>query len=274
MGRLESRKLYNDWLYRNRLVDDIFISIKKDKVRIAYGSEAEVSVLTVQQVQQFLFHLENESELNRLMGYLLLYTGARVSELVGIQRSHVDPVAAVLVVKGKGKLREVPLRQDVLKHLQGYGKGERATNKHRDSPHLLLSQRSAHLHRDSVRSWLESVGKQLGFHIHPHMLRNTFCTALLRKGVEFINRVKASWAYERQYECPILHSEFKRRKAISGRVIVKLVTNRKKELKSEQLATATCSFFMFYGLMNWFFRILMNVHILDTFREWAKNISK
>lgn len=42
------------------MVDEIFISIKKDKVKVAHGSEAEVSVLNDQQVEQFLFYLEKK----------------------------------------------------------------------------------------------------------------------------------------------------------------------------------------------------------------------
>lgn len=48
--KVNSLKVYNDWLYHEKMVDDVFISIKKDKVKIAVGSEAEVSVLTNSQV--------------------------------------------------------------------------------------------------------------------------------------------------------------------------------------------------------------------------------
>lgn len=47
---VNSLKVYNDWLFHAKMVDDVFISIKKDKVKIAAGSEAEVSVLTDTQV--------------------------------------------------------------------------------------------------------------------------------------------------------------------------------------------------------------------------------
>lgn len=183
--KINSLKVYNDWLYKNGLVDDIFISIKKDKVKIAYGSEAEVSVLTDQQVEQFLFHLEKESQRNKLIGYLLLYTGIRVSELVNIKISDVDQLTSHLTVRGKGgKMREIPLRKDVLESIQVYLRGERGNGKFPESPFLLMSQRSEKMHRDTVRRWLEKTGIHLGFHIHPHMLRHTFCTRLLRNGVE------------------------------------------------------------------------------------------
>lgn len=182
--KINSLKVYNDWLFKNRLVDDIFISIKKDKVKIAHGSEAEVSVLNDQQVEQFLFYLEKKTQRNKLIAYLLLYTGIRVSELVNIKISDVDQLTSHLTVRGKGKIREIPLRKDVHEIMKNYLKEERSHSKFADSPYLLLSQRSEKMHRDAVRRWLDETGIHLSFHIHPHMLRHTFCTCLIRSGVE------------------------------------------------------------------------------------------
>ena len=69
---MNSLKVYNDWLFKNRLVNDIFINIKRDKGKIANCSEDEVSILTEEQVGRFLFHLEKETQRNKLIGYLLL----------------------------------------------------------------------------------------------------------------------------------------------------------------------------------------------------------
>jgi len=183
--KVNSLKVYNDWLFQEKMVADVFISIKKDKVKIAFGSEAEVSILTGAQVDQFLFHLEKESQRNKLIGYLSLYTGIRVSELVHIQLIDVDRLTGQLTVRGKGgKLRVIPLRKDVLEAMQQYIQDERASSKFSNSPSLLVSQRAEKMHRDAVRRLLESTGKDLGFHIHPHMIRHTFCTRLLQNGVD------------------------------------------------------------------------------------------
>ena len=182
--KITSLKVYNDWLVKQGYVTESFVQIKRDKIRIADGSEDEVSVLNDFQVDQFLFHLEKESQRNKCIGYLLLYTGVRVSELVQIQISDIDRLTAQLTVRGKGgKYRQIPLRKDVLEVIHAYLQGERGMG-FPESPYLLVSQRAEKMHRDAVRRWLEQVGETLNVHIHPHMLRHTFCTRLLKNGVD------------------------------------------------------------------------------------------
>lgn len=183
--KITSLKVYNDWLFKQDLVSEVYVNIKRDKIRVADGSEAEVSVLDDEQVERFLFHLEKETQRNRAIGYLLLYTGVRVSELVNIRIQEIDQLTSQLKINGKGgKMREVPLRSDVLKIIQMYIQGERVASKFASSEYLLVSQRAEKLHRDTIRKWLEEVGEKLRFHIHPHMLHHTFCTRLLKNGVD------------------------------------------------------------------------------------------
>lgn len=182
--KITSLKVYNDWLVKQGYMSEVVVQMKRDKIRIAAGSEEEVSVLNDFQVNQFLFHLEKESQRNKCMGYLLLYTGVRVSELVQIQISDIDRLAAQLTVRGKGgKYRQIPLRKDVLEVIHVYLQGERGMS-FPESPYLFVSQRAEKVHRDAVRRWLEQVGEILNVHIHPHMLRHTFCTRLLKNGVD------------------------------------------------------------------------------------------
>ena len=91
----------------------------------------------------------------------------------------------MLTITGKGgKVRELSLRGDVVELIKAYQRSERATSSYQGSPYLLLSQRSNQLHRDAVRGWLAKISKDLGFKLHPHLFRHTFCTKLLRRGVD------------------------------------------------------------------------------------------
>jgi site-specific recombinase XerD len=63
-------------------------------------------------------------------------------------------------------------------------KEERSESNFSHSDYLLVSQRAEKMHRDAVRDWLTIISKELGFKLHPHLFRHTFCTRLLKKGVD------------------------------------------------------------------------------------------
>jgi len=186
--KINSLKVYNDFLQKKGMVSESYIQLKRDRVQIAAGSEQIVTALSEEQVEKLLFYLEDHtkvSQRNKLIAYLLLYTGVRVSELVSIKLSDIDYLASTLTVRGKGgKIREISLRQDVVQLIRSYVKEERLKSKFKDSEYLLLSQRAPKVHRDAVRDWLANISKELGFRLHPHLFRHTFCTRLLKKGVD------------------------------------------------------------------------------------------
>ncbi|WDH82266.1 tyrosine-type recombinase/integrase [Paenibacillus urinalis] len=185
--KINSLKVYNDFLLQKGWVGESYIQLKKDQVKIAAGSEQIVEALTEDQVDTLLHFLERPkvSVRNKAMCYLLLYGGLRVSELVGIKRQDIDFLTSSLLVMGKGgKVREVSLRQDVMDLMKQYLKGERARSEHAESEYLFLSQRSPKVHQDAVRNWLSMVSRELGFKLYPHLFRHTFCTRLLKKGVD------------------------------------------------------------------------------------------
>lgn len=182
---INSLKVYNDFLQVKGLVQENFIQLKRDRIQIAAGSEHVVTSLSEEEVEQLLFYVENQSKVsqrNKLIAYLLLYTGVRVSELIHIKREDIDLLTASLIIRGKGnRVREISLRQDVIALISNYIKGERANSKVVGSEFLLVSQRSPKLHRDAVRNWLSIISKEIGFKLHPHLFRHTFCTPVTQK---------------------------------------------------------------------------------------------
>ncbi|RUL54152.1 tyrosine-type recombinase/integrase [Lysinibacillus antri] len=186
--KINSLKVYNDFLRIKGVVSDSFIQLKRDRVNIAAGSEHTVPALSDKEVEQLLFYLENPRKVstrNKLVVYLLLYTGVRVSELIAIKISDIEFLTQTLTVRGKGgKIRQVTIRSDVIELIKEYMKGERAVSKFRYSEYLLLSQRTPKMHRDAIRGYLANLAKELGFKLHPHLFRHTFCTRLLHRGID------------------------------------------------------------------------------------------
>jgi len=78
---------------------------KKDRVKVATGSEKEVSAFTEEDLAKLLNRTNDKKKVslrNRLVINLLLYTGARVSEVGGIRIKDIDHVTSELQIIGKG----------------------------------------------------------------------------------------------------------------------------------------------------------------------------
>lgn len=185
--KINSLKVYNDFLRTLAIVNESIVVLKRDRIKIAAGSEAMVDALSDEQVEHLLFYVENRNKVstrNKLIVYILMYTGIRVSELVGIKLTDIHFLESHLTVTGKGgKRREIGLRQEVLGLIREYIKEERSASVFHQSDYLLVSQRSEKMHRDAVRSWLASISSEVGFKLYPHIFRHTFCSTLLRRGV-------------------------------------------------------------------------------------------
>lgn len=185
--KINSLQAFNLFLIDSRLTDEQVVTLRKDRIKVAAGSEGEVEVFSEQEVNQLLFFVQDRSNVslrNQLIVHLLLYTGVRVSELCGIRLSDLDFLTNTLRLTGKGgKYREIPLRPDLAELIKEYVRMDRQKSKFAESPYLLVSQRAEKLHKDAVNTMLEGLGRQLGLKMYPHKFRHTFCTRLLKKGV-------------------------------------------------------------------------------------------
>ncbi|QQE74133.1 tyrosine-type recombinase/integrase [Brevibacillus composti] len=185
--KINSLQAFNLFLIERKLTTEQVVTLRKDRIKVAAGSEGEVEVFSEQEVNQLLFFVQDRTKVtlrNHLIVWLLLYTGVRVSELCGIRLGDIDYLTNTLRVTGKGgKYREIPLRPDLVDLIKEYVRTERQQSKHRESPFLLVSQRAEKMHKDAVNTMLEGLEKRLGFRIYPHKFRHTFCTRLLQKNV-------------------------------------------------------------------------------------------
>jgi len=185
--KMNSLVCFNQFLVDQGVMESMVVNLKKDKIRIAYGSEQEVEVYTDGEVERLLFYIQDRSKVSvrdKLVILLLLYTGIRVGELVSIKLQDIDFLTMQLHILGKGgKIREVPLRAEVVEVAKEYLTTERKVHKYADSEYLLLTERSSKMNRDAVNKLLKKHGDELGITMRPHKFRHTFCTRLLRAGV-------------------------------------------------------------------------------------------
>ncbi|NYF23562.1 tyrosine-type recombinase/integrase [Sporosarcina sp. JAI121] len=188
--KVNSLKVFNDFLRVKGIVTENYIQLKKDCVPIATGSEQVVNALTDKEVEKVLFYVQDTAKVsrrNRLIIHLLLYTAVRVSELVNIKLTDINGLTFTLMVRGKGgKVREIGIRNDVMELIKEYQVGERKESRFHESDYLLVSQRSGKMHRDAVRDWLAKISDDVGIKLHPHLFRRTCATLLLRRGVPIV----------------------------------------------------------------------------------------
>lgn len=185
--KVNSINVFNTFLIKRGVMTEKVVHPNRDKVRTAHGSEAQVTILSEDEINKLLSYVDSGkvSIRNRLIIYMLLYTGVRVSELVNIKRQNIDWQTSFITIDyGKGGVvREVPLKSEVLKLIEEYIDLERVSSPFSNSKYLLLSQRAGIMHRDAVNRVLKSIGKELDIHLHCHLFRHTTFSLLVKRGV-------------------------------------------------------------------------------------------
>lgn len=105
---------------------------------------------------------------------MLLYTGLRVHELVSLNRNDIqksERKGNVRVIGKGNQERHIPLNAEVRRALTIY-----LEKRKDDHAALFLSNRKRRISVRSVQTILEKYG------VHPHQLRHTFITSLVRSG--------------------------------------------------------------------------------------------
>ncbi|WP_153726613.1 tyrosine-type recombinase/integrase [Heliorestis convoluta] len=167
-------KSFSKWLGKEEAVEDIRVVKPVDYKKSAPKSLDRLDTLRlIRQADRS----ENARDYAIIM--ILLHTGIRVGELVALNRSDVvisERKGRLIIREGKGnKSREVPLnpetRRAIVKSLE-----ERLD----DNRALFISNRNSRITARTVQRIVKKYGGD-----HPHRLRHTFITALIRSGEDF-----------------------------------------------------------------------------------------
>jgi len=124
-------------------------------------------------------------ERDRILVKLLFHTGARVTEVVSITVEQLDLEAALLVdLRRKGGANQtIPLNSAAVTELQRWLMIRRQRQPKTDR--LLIGRTGQSLGVRQVERRLKALGEQAGipFPVTPHVLRHTYATELIHKGV-------------------------------------------------------------------------------------------
>ena len=147
--------------------------------------------LPLADVESLLAHPQGESALalrDRAMLELGYGSGLRVSELVGLQRTHVDLKGRSLQVTGKGdRQRVVPFGRSAGTALRAWlerGRPQLAPHARHDA--VFVNARGGTLSRMGWWKILRGHARGAGVtaRVHPHVLRHSFATHLLEGGAD------------------------------------------------------------------------------------------
>lgn len=115
---------------------------------------------------------------DRAMLELFYSSGLRLSELTGLDLPQLDLAAGLVRVRGKGnKVRELPVGRQAREALQAWLALRRLVAVDQA---LFVGQRGQRLGPRAVQLRVRQAGvRELGQHLHPHMLRHSFASHLL-----------------------------------------------------------------------------------------------
>lgn len=170
-------------------------ALTADKVELARTVRKQVTFLTPEELER----LFDQPDITTITGLrdraileLLFSSGLRVSELVGLDREHINLKRREFMVRGKGqKDRPIFISPDAAEWIQKY------LDKRTDTVRPLFMRysgrktvdTSGNFHRLTARSVQRMVAKYallagITKHVSPHTLRHSFATDLLMNGAD------------------------------------------------------------------------------------------
>jgi site-specific recombinase XerD len=171
------------------------VALTADKIELARVVRKQVTFLTPEELERLFV----EPDISTLAGSrdraileLLFSSGLRVSELVGLDREHINLKRREFMVRGKGqKDRPIFISPDAAEWIQAY------LDKRQDTVKPLFVRysgrktvdTSGNYHRLTARSVQRMVAKYallagITKHVSPHTLRHSFATDLLMNGAD------------------------------------------------------------------------------------------
>lgn len=184
-GHVRAIKAFWSWLYEEGHIEGNTLA----KYPLPKVPKSLVKTLTVSQVKSLLGAVDKNTAKGAMyycVLLLLLDTGMRVGEMVGIRLANMNLLGGFIAVIGKGKIeRVVPFHKVTRKELKRYINKYRADLCSQKSPYLFPRQDSDHITINSVQQYVRRLAAKIGLQdvkCHPHIFRHTFATIFIAKG--------------------------------------------------------------------------------------------
>lgn len=171
------------------------VSLSPGKIELPKVSRRQVTFLHYDEVEQILEKIDTSTDTglrDRAIIELLFSSGLRISELVNLNRDHINTVRREFMVRGKGqKDRPVFISESASLHVENYLQIRTDT-----LPPLFLSYSrnieptmSGDYRRLGARSIQRVINKYTKLagitkHVSPHTMRHSFATDLLMNGAD------------------------------------------------------------------------------------------
>ena len=162
----------------------------------------------IEDVQAIINRLEDEPIKWKTITHLLMVTGCRRGEILGLKWNKVDLDKGTLRIDNNllyskevgiyedttktHKSRVVSIPPEVVKLLKEYRKwylSEKIANGDRwiKSDYVFVREDGRVMHPDSITAWLGKFAERHGIkHINPHAFRHTYASILISKGVDIV----------------------------------------------------------------------------------------
>lgn len=183
---------FMDWLQMNRHVKENPIpSIKAPIVQyVDRRAFVESEIQQLFQTCEYDYHWVNDFVRirNCTILHVLLHSGIRKGELLGLKIDDIDLENAILIVRAetsKSKIRrEIPMNRRLLIALGDYLKARKNNDIHYTTSSLFVSStKDKALSEHGLKHFVELLAKESGVHFHLHRFRHTFAAEMNRHGI-------------------------------------------------------------------------------------------
>lgn len=193
--RVAALHSFAEWLYKTM---GVFTNNPLEDLKRGRIPQRLPKFLTDDEMKQLLDGQDTSSPegvRDRALLEFLYCTGCRVSEAAHLTWDQIDMKNALVNVIGKGdKERIVYMSDECIEWMKKYHDYSwRYWQKHADEYHtgmnnVFTNSSFAPVNKNIIYNWVSAAGRKakLKKHVHPHLLRHTFGTTMIRNGANLI----------------------------------------------------------------------------------------